>query len=273
MTEVMRGRAVDTQEAAGDGGARPARRSRNELREMLLEAGRDVLLAEGLGSGVEHLSFKRVFAHVEDTRGVRITNASVIGRIWDNQEDFQLDVVNSVTLSQGDEGASATRDAMADVLDRIDVSTPAIRRASLAELVQVACARYLAAASTRDGTIQMALVTYVAASGSVASDSPLVERYRQTSDLLTGRYEELYSIGLEACGWRLRPRYEMHEVVALISAVAEGILLHRIVDPDAFRPVVLVSGLDGTEVEWTQHAVTMNALIDVYAEPIPDWRP
>lgn len=247
------------------------RRSREELREIVLEAGRDVLLSEGLGTGAEHLSFKRVLSHVAATRGIRVTNASVIGRIWENQEEFQLDVINSVANIQGDEEAAATYEVLAEALGRVDVSTPELRRASLAELIRVACEQYMAAASTSAATIQMALVTYVAASQTTSADNPLIASFRATNSRLTARYQELYGLGLQACGWRIRPAHSMHDVAALISAVAEGILLHQLVDPDAFRPTVQVSPLDGAEVEWTAHGVTMNSLVDFYCEPDPDW--
>jgi|GEM_PF-4285422 len=84
------------------------RRSREELRELILDAGRDVLRSEGLGSGAEHLTFKRVLAHVEATQGIRITNASVIRRIWDNQNEFQLEVIGSIVNAQGDLEVVAT---------------------------------------------------------------------------------------------------------------------------------------------------------------------
>ena len=247
------------------------RRSRKELRAIVLEAGRDVLLTEGLGTGAEHLSFKRVLSHVAATRGIRITNASVIGRIWGNQEEFQLDVVNSVANIQGDEEAAVTIEALEAVLARLDVSTPELRRASLAELIRVTCAEYMAAASTSAATIQMALVSYVAASQSASADNRLIESFRSTNRRLTTRYEELYTQGLQACGWRIRPQYSMYEVAALLSAVAEGILLHQLVEPRAFQPLILTSGLDGTEVEWTHHGVTMNSLVDFFAEPDPEW--
>jgi hypothetical protein len=247
------------------------RRSREELREIVLEAGREVLLTEGLGTGAEHLSFKRVLSHVAATRGIRITNASVIGRIWENQEQFQLDVVNTIANIQGDEEASLTTEALEAALARLDVSTPARRRASLAELIRVSCAEYMTAASTSAATIQMALVSYVAASQTATSDNRMIDSYRSTNRRLTARYEELYSHGLQACGWRIRPQYSMHEVASLLSAVAEGILLHQLIDPRAFQPIVLASGLDGSDVEWTQHGITMNMLVDFFAEPDPDW--
>jgi hypothetical protein len=267
-------RILASSDAARDAPVIPAprvRRSRAELREIVLEAARDVLLTEGLGTGAEHLSFKRVLSHVADTRGIRITNASVIGRIWENQEQFQLDVVNSIANIQGDEEVSVATDALEAALQRLDVSTPELRRASLAELIRVSCAEYMTAASTSAATIQMALVSYVAASQTASSDNRMIDSFRSTNRRLTARYEELYALGLSACGWRIRPEYSMHEVAALLSAIAEGILLHNMVDPHTFAPIVLVSGLDGSEVEWTQQGITMNSLVDFFAEPDPDW--
>ncbi len=260
--------------ASTDGDAAPrtrVRRSRDELRELVLDAGREVLLSEGLGTGAEHLSFKRVLSHLAATRGIRVTNASVIGRIWDNQEEFQLDVVNLVAGIQGDEEAALTLDAFLPVLARIDTSTPGRRRASLAELIRVACDAYMTAASTSAATVQMALITYVAASQTSSADNPLIESFRRTNSRLTEGYAELYALGLGACGWRVREPFTMYDVAAHVSAVAEGILLHRLVDPGTFRPVVRTDVLRGVEVEWNQLAVTMDALVAVYCEPDPDW--
>ena len=60
---------------------RTRRQTREELRSTLLEAGRQILLEEGLESGSRNLTFKRVFDRVERTTGTRLTNASVIKRI------------------------------------------------------------------------------------------------------------------------------------------------------------------------------------------------
>jgi hypothetical protein len=263
--------AVDPDQAVG--GAPRARRTREELREIVLAAGRDVLLSEGLGSGAEHLSFKRVLDHVASSQGIRITNASVIGRIWENQEEFQSDVVRSIVDHQVDSEFDSSLEAWGDVLADLDVSTPEMRRASLGELIRVTCARYLDTASTSTATIQMALVTYIAAGMGVGQDGGLVDSFRETSGRMTLRYLDLYQAGLDIVGWRVRPGQSLRDAALLFSAVAEGILLHRVVDPDAFRPIHRPRLLDGQEVEWTALAVTMDALVDVYAEPDPDRRP
>lgn len=60
---------------------RRARRSRDELRVLLLETGRQLVAEEGLRTGSSNLTVKRVSDRVELATGEWITNASVIRRI------------------------------------------------------------------------------------------------------------------------------------------------------------------------------------------------
>ncbi len=66
------------------------RRSRAALREMLLDAGLELLSEEGLGLGAEKITYKRVFDRINETTGVTITRGSVHGRIWSSQREYQL---------------------------------------------------------------------------------------------------------------------------------------------------------------------------------------
>ena len=248
------------------------RRSRAELRKIVLDAGQDLLLSEGLGSGAEHLSFKRVLSYVEATQGIRITNASIIGRVWKNQEEFQTDVIRSIVDQQVEEEVQDTSDALVAAMGRLDVSTPELRRASLGELIRVSSAQYLSSASTSTATIQMALVTYVAASESRHEDNPMVESFRATNERSTQRYIDLYQAGLDAVGWRIRSGLSLRDAAVAFSAFAEGTLMRQIVEPDAFVPIVQISLLDGREVEWTLLGLGMNSLVDFFAEPDPDWQ-
>ena len=237
----------------------------------MLAAGREVLLSDGLGSGAEHLSFKRVLGHIADTQGIRITNASVIGRVWESQEAFQLDVIRSVVDQQVEDEVEVVSETLAEALGRVDVSSPAMRRASLAELIRVTCDEYMQAASTSAASIQMALVTYVAASEMVGGDSSIIESFRATEDRLTLRYIELYEVGLAYVGWRIRPGLSIRDAALALSAFAEGVLLRQIVEPEAFHPILRVRELDGREVEWSLFAIGMDKLVDFFTEPDPDW--
>ena len=56
--------------------AKTTRHTRDELRELILETGRTMLKEEGLSSGAAALTFKLVFARIEEDTGVRLTNVS-----------------------------------------------------------------------------------------------------------------------------------------------------------------------------------------------------
>ena len=249
------------------------RRTREELRAIVLGAGREVLLSEGLGSGAEHLTFKRVLAHVEATQGIRITNASVIRRIWDNQEQFQLEVIRSIVDEQGDRELVAAGAAFDAALSLLDVSTPELRRASLGELIRVSCAGYLASASTSDATIQMALATYISANLHTSAGSALVEPFRRTNDRLTEEYVALYRVGLGLVGFRVAPDRSIEDAASVVSALAEGVLMRMVAEPGVLATISLVRPMDGSTVEWSLLAVGMNAIVDFFIEPDPDWSP
>ena len=75
------------------------RRSRDELRQLVLTAGQEVFLRDGLALQPEALRYSNVLGHLRDHHGVVVNRASLHGRIWDNHSDFCLDVI-AHSLSQ-----------------------------------------------------------------------------------------------------------------------------------------------------------------------------
>ena len=108
----------------------PTRRSRSEIRALMMEAGQAILVEQGLGVGAQDLTFKRVFDRVAATHGIRLTNASVIRRAWENQAEFQDDVLLSVAVAgdAGDESAVAAGELL-PLLASADLTSLEGRRA------------------------------------------------------------------------------------------------------------------------------------------------
>lgn len=69
------------------------RRSREELRELMLDGGRDVLFELEPTIGFEGLTYSAVFAHLLHAHDQKVTIGSVHERLWKSQRDFQLDVI------------------------------------------------------------------------------------------------------------------------------------------------------------------------------------
>ncbi len=74
------------------------RHNREELRALLLDTGRVMLREEGLGTGAEAITFKKVFDRVEEDSGIRLSNASVIRRVWENQAEFRAEVLVTIAV-------------------------------------------------------------------------------------------------------------------------------------------------------------------------------
>ena len=113
-------------------------RSRSELRELLVETGLQILIEEGLGSGAERLTFKRVLDRIEADQGIKISNASVIGRIWKNMEEYQEDVLATATEDENDDEIDQTLAAVEGVLEQSDLSTLDGRERTITQLCRVA---------------------------------------------------------------------------------------------------------------------------------------
>lgn len=252
---------------------RGRRRTRAELRELLLEAGTRLLLEEGLTLGAERVTFARVFEEVERVHGVKVTNAAVIDRIWKNRDDFHVDVVRAVIEREGDAEFDTAEVALLEALPHIDLSNPATRRSSLAELIRISAGAFMDAAGRSSLSMQFALAAYLASSGAGTPDARLIEVHRRVNEALTERYTELYQLGVELIGWRVRPGLSLRDAAVAISALAEGIVLRYQVDPDAFPPVHRVRAADGADVEWTLLGLVIDVLVEVFAEPDPDAPP
>ncbi len=110
-----------------------ARRGREELRTRLVEEGREILLTEGLEPGSSNLTFKRVFKRLEAKTGIRITNASVIKRIWENQADFQADVLVTIARDEA-RRAQGSGERVIAMLGTLDMTTPESRARALREV-------------------------------------------------------------------------------------------------------------------------------------------
>ncbi len=253
-------------------GGRRARHGRDELRGLLVGAGRAILEEEGLAVGAGVLTFKRVFDHVEATTGVRLTNASVIRRIWENQEDFRMDVLVSIASTADASGEFArTSEVLVPLLDAFDLPTPESRIRALCELARVGGAAGLGARlGTRDWSLWIGVWV-------LALTTAPTGRHRRIRDALTAGLRtaadewELLFAGLCAhLGLRVREPLTLRQFTVAVSAMAEGIALRQGGDPDVAM-IVRPTGPDGELQEWTLFGVCLEALAVRFLEVDPDW--
>ena len=248
-------------------------RPRSELRDLLLNAGLEILLEEGLGNGAEHVTFKKVFERVQSQQGIRVTNASVIGRIWENQSEFQVSVLHAAPQDLDQQEVVKTLDAVSAVLTSADLSTPKGRLATLQEVTRIASKRN---AELMTGSSTWAIwigMWAIAVSGKEdASNKRLREivlaSYEQTISSFSMLYEWIFS----SLGIRIQEPFTMHHLTTAIGGLAEGIAMQEVIGIPGTKRVRLPSGQDGSAQDWTLLGVGIAALLDRMTELDPDWK-
>jgi hypothetical protein len=246
------------------------RRSRGALRALLVEAGVDILFEEGLGIGAGNLTLQRVFDRLEEHQGVRVTHASVLGRIWPSQADFQRDVLAVLADDDGAQVLADTVERLTPALAAADRSTPEARRATVAELCRVGCQASLDANTTsREWRVWTAVWALAMTVGD--PDPAIAQALQRSFDVTIASYRYLYEELTAFTGLRLRAPFTLTQFTTLATALAEGCSIRDLIDISVSRGVDRPSGPDGEQVPWTLFGIALDALVQEFFEFDPDW--
>jgi len=252
----------------------PHRRSRDETRELVVSAALDLVEHEGLGVEPTTITYQKVFQHLERTKGVRITRASVHERLWASQEEFQVEVL--LRMSRMATGLDlAGQLAAASLAETGDLTSEARMR----ELSRVA----------PDALLQVAAAdprfsSWVGVTLSVANDSEPGDPVRdRLAARTTAEYAESESRAAElirrlALATGVRPRANLFTdpdlgfrlIARLGLTLAEGATVRLRFDKGELPNVHLKTGIDGELQEWTAFAAGFWALLNTYLEEDPD---
>ncbi len=239
---------------------------------MLIKAGRAILREEGLGTGGEMLTFKRVYERVEADTGIRFTNASVIGRIWENQFDFQTDVLAEVAADDSNAEVEESLNLMAPFLADMDLSSRESRRWTLQELCRVVAATHIDTLRRSTDWSLWIGIWAVTAVGSAPERRRRIDEALQRSYLdVTDQMEKIYTSLLDVLGSRVRPGLTMRQFAIAAAALTEGCVLRDRVDAAQMNGILRPTGRNGEEQEWTLFGIALEALVAQFFELDPHW--
>ena len=249
---------------------RRERRSREETRALLLQMGALVVRDEGLGA----VTFKKVFDRLEKERGVHLTNASVIGRVWRNQADFRADVLVAVALEENEAEIDRTLGGVGPTLAEVDRSTPEARRAAMRELCRLGGAANLQA--MRESTNWP---LWISAWDLAVSSEDLAARARVERALVAGydafneRIEEVYRVITELLGYRVRDSLTLRQFTLAVDALGQGCGLRDRIDSRHPDNILRPTGPGGEEQPWTLFGIAFEGLVSQFFELDPAWQP
>lgn len=252
---------------------RKPRLSRDELRALVMQAGREILAEEGIETAPDNLTFKRAFERIEHTTGIQLTNASVIRRVWENLADYQADVLAALARDVERPEVEDSLGAVRTYLDSFDLSTPERRLWAMRQLCRLVGA---ASRESLQDSANWALWISVVAMATTASPSErrrrVQEGLRQGYASITEFWEANTGAVMGYLGLRFRAPWTLREYTITSTALSEGYALRQYMEgslPTVLRP----SGPDGELEEWTLFAAALEALVVQCVEADPDFTP
>ncbi len=246
------------------------RRSRNEIEQLVVDAAVDLVRSEGMGIGLEGVTYTRVFRHLEATTGQRVTRASVHERVWSDQAAFQAAVRDRI---------AAVDDHVID-LTALDAATDQARVAMLEEAevrhVLGTVMRSLATveASETPPALRQANAAVKALIALADEDereraTESVEAFRSSqqrrTEVLTGSYGRT----IRRLGGTIRPELgigfdeAVAVVVRAVDGLCEGLQLRAPFDDAQLDHVTLALG-DPERASWPITSIVGFSLIETF---------
>jgi len=237
------------------------------LKELLIGVGLDLLIEEGLARGTERLTFKRVFDRAAEERGVRVTNASVIGRIWEDMADYQADVLAATLENDDIDGMAEVMLAAARVVAEADLSSIEGRHAATVEVIRVACQAHVDALTrTRKAAINMGLRGLSVSRLPMDQGSPMATSVRRAYEEFAARWDFVSEQTVSVIGIHLRPGLTIRQLSMLAISLTEGFSVWDRVDPSGTRHILRPTGPEGAKQEWSLFSLGLEALVWQFAE-------
>lgn len=253
---------------------KPARRTRDDLRQLILDAAQEVIARDGFGVMSSTITYKQVFDHLEEAHGVKVTRGSVHERIWRSQHDFQLEVLRRAARWDARESTQRTSEALTQIHERAAAAGWSTWR-TLTEMVRVGGEINYRAADEDDRYFAWTGLT-LALAEAVEPGSPeheaLIGSVTESYDSLSGDLTAMYSTVFDALGVRVRddlfesPDEAMAVFTKLTTALSEGVSMRRRFDDDELPGLTLTTGPDGEPQDWHPFCVGLLALLRLFVE-------
>jgi hypothetical protein len=196
----------------------------------------------------------------------------VIKRIWENQAEFQADVLVAVANDLSRPELGLIFEALRPLLDEAAVlSDPESR----ARLVQQVCrvggeANAITTAESPNYPLWMHVVATAITTSHTQERERILSVLREGYTSFTKMWEESFAALASLLGLRMRPESDISQFVKVLVALDQGFSLrHRI--NGKIEYVTRPTGRNGENEDWTLFALGLEALVHQFFEPDPGY--
>jgi len=266
---------------------RPERVPAEQIKQRMLEAGRDLALESGAALTIEHLRLEEIILRA------RVPRSSVY-RMWPYKEDYIDDLLCYLAGPGSWFHSSAVFDPETfAVVERVIaenrhlLTTMAGRRALLCEVVRLAVARnYLALSESPAWRLHTALVTTLGSSRNGKAREKIVAALEEAQLQSRGSMVALFGHLADVIGLRLLdPERGVEHLMLAGGLLVQSLALRNVQvqaiagTSDGSKVETLLNapipgpGLNGEPAGWSLAAFGYLALVDAFAELDPDFEP
>ena len=266
---------------------RPERVPAEEVRQRMLDAGRELAVEAGAALTIEHLRLEEVIQRA------RVPRSSVY-RLWSYKDEYIDDLLVYLAGPGSWFRTSGAFDPETfEIVQRVIhdnqhmLGTPEGRRAVMCEAARLGAARnYQAFSESSTWRLHMALVATLGSTRTGEARRNIAAALEESQSKSRANLGALYEYLKATLGLReVDPARTIdHMVVAggimiqsfalrAIQTKAAGDLPDAVEVDDLLNRPIPGPGLDGTPAPWTLAAFCYLALVDAFLEPDPDWSP
>lgn len=254
-------------------GPESSRRSRAELKRLVLSAAVELLHRNGLGLQPESLTYKSVFDHIREKHDIVLHRSSVHQRFWASQDEFRLEVLARAASYGPDDSYPKMLEALAATGPTRDKDGLTNIRQTLLDQIRTVADAHVSVASAsprfaRWQSVKAAMLSQPLATDTEVLRAAMRERYNEIIPL----FAQSFGVNLKTLGLSVRPELGLghDETLNLWSIIATTMAVGSDFDVSsgnelAAKPVLLprVDG-SGAKDEWTPLAVAAVALMDMF---------
>lgn len=237
-----------------------------ESRRALLDAGRELLEANGVAPGLDRVTLKDAIEQsgVPRSTAYRLYEGGK-GQLEEFRADLLADLDNSIDASATH---AAIEQVLADRADDVSSGDPVRMARALRELVRVVVNTNMESViGSLEWRVYMSSLASVGTGEKV--DADLTDAFRQAASQFGERFVEMFEQVSTIFGIRGRGSLSVNDFGALVAAIIEGVALRQFVNP-RLASMKRSTGSDREIQEWNGASIAIEGLLLTWAEPNPE---
>lgn len=227
------------------------RRTAEDTRRLILDAGLRMLLERGASAGVQHIRLQEVLRSVGLTTGAAY-------RIWADQDDFHRDLSIEMVSLRFAPPSSSAQNAAHRVLDEGGSMDEVLRATTLDHVTYAS--RFHREPESRDSH---AFITALALRTAAGSWPELREASAARHAESIADFTAFYTAIMPRVGLRMRPPFTVRDFAEAMAALGEGFAVRAAEGLD--HPMIEIEdGAHMPEGTWTLFGVAARGLVEVF---------